>query len=357
MVTSKLKWVDNARLLAVVGVLSFHFWLQFGEPRLTLLEMLRSAHGILSIPFQLGWTADFLFFAISGLGLGLSAARNRKGWGRFFVDRAARIYIPYWTAVVFLFAYQGVVYSIGTWDRLFVIPTTWAGWLKDILLLPQAQDTMLSTHFWFLPSLLVLYLVFPFVFRIIDKFGVAGFIVCLVLAVVSRYLNLNLGPFRMAYTSFAWSASFVIGAYVGIMLAKHPEKTDRWLIRTIPLGVLCLLIGTLLVSNDKYVWLVQPLMGFGTLSVAGALGRLPWHLPRLTAMSFEVYLIHMGFVGWYRHFFGWAIDPKSLHYVFFLVSVFIMGAGVHWVVSAIDAKVKGKKAPAPVQPLPLAVQT
>ncbi|GGA25422.1 acyltransferase family protein [Dyella nitratireducens] len=336
----KLKWVDNVRLLAVIGVLSFHFWLQFGAPRQTVLQMLQSPHGILSMPFQLGWTADFLFFAISGLGLGLSATRKRKTWARFYVDRASRIYIPYWSAIVLMFAYQGIAYSVGTWDRLFVIPTTWIGWLKDILLLPQAPEAMLSTHFWFLPSLLVLYLSFPLIFWTVDKFSTWGFAACLILSMGARYLPFDLGWFRAAYTAFAWSPSFVIGAYIGVMLAKHPEQADHWLVRTIPLGILCLLIGVVIVPNDAYAWLANPLMGFGTLSVAGALGRLPWHLPKLTAISFEVYLIHMPFVGWYRHFFGFVVGPKIVLYAFFLISVAVMGAATYWVVSSINTKLK-----------------
>ena len=352
----KLDWVDNARLLAVIGVLSFHFWLQFGEPRQSVMQMIRSPHGILSMPFQLGWTSDFLFFAISGLGLGLSAARNRKGWGRFFADRASRIYIPYWIAVILMFSYQGFAYSIGTWDRLFVIPTTWRGWLSNVFLLPQNPATLLSTHFWFLPSLLVLYLTFPLIFKAIDKFGTSGFVACLAASIVARFLTLDLGPFREAYMAFAWSPSFVIGAFVGVMLAKRPESTDRWLVRSIPLGLLCLLAGAIIVSDDRYAWLANPLMGFGTLSVAGALGRLRWHLPGLTAISFEVYLVHMPFVGWYRHFFGFVTEPRSLFYVFFLATVTLMGAGIHWIVSAIDTRLKGGKTIVQRQPVPLPTQ-
>jgi len=346
----KLKWVDNARFIAVLGVLSFHFWLSFTPPKTTLSNLLATPHDILMLPFRLGWISDFLFFAISGLGLGLSAARNRKGWGLFFVDRASKIYIAYWVTIILMFAYQGLALSVGTWDRLFVIPSTWGGWLQNVLLIPQSPMTMFSTHFWFLPALLTLYLAFPLLFRAIDRFGVVGFAVCLVAASVARYLPINLGSFAYAYTSFAWSPSFVIGAFIGIMLARHPVEADRWLVRTIPLGVLCLVLGTITAMNDHYVWLTHPLMGFGTLSVAGALGRLPWHLPRLTAISFEVYLVHMPFTGWYRHFFGFVTEPKPLFYAFFLISVTAMGAGVHWVVSAVEAKLRRRTAIAVTQP-------
>lgn len=344
----KLKWVDNTRLIAVLGVLSFHFWLSFGPPKATLASLVATPHDIMMMPFRLGWISDFLFFAISGLGLGLSAARNRKGWTQFFVDRASKIYITYWVALVLMFAYQGFAMSVGTWDRLFVIPPTWEGWAQNILLIPQSPMTMLSTHFWFLPSLLVLYLAFPFLFRIIDRFGVFGFAACLAAAAAARYLPVNLGPFSYAYMAFAWSPSFVIGAFIGVMLAKHPEEADRWLVRTIPLGVVCLVVGTILSMQDRAPWLLHPLMGFGTLSVAGAIGRLPWHLPRLTAISFEVYLVHMPFAGWYRHFFGFVTEPKALFYVFFLASVTLMGAGIHWVVLAVEGRLRRNRSmPAP----------
>ncbi|WP_293034540.1 acyltransferase [Paraburkholderia sp.] len=352
----KLKWVDNTRLLAVLGVLSFHFYLQFGAPRPTLAQLVHTPHDVLMLPFHLGWFADFLFFAISGLGLGMSAARNRKSWTRFYVDRVSKIYIPYWTAIVLMFAYQGIASSIGTWDHLFVIPQTWQGWVKDVLLIPQDPNTAFSTHFWFLPSLLVLYLAFPFAFKMIDRFGVFGFVAVLVLACSAHRMPIDLGPFNYAFMAFAWSPSFVIGAYIGVMLVKHPEQTDRWLMRTLPLGVVCLLVGTWAVMTDGKVWLGHPLLGFGTLSVSGALGRLPWHLPKLTAISFEVYLVHMPFAGWYRHFFGFVTSPKSLIYVFFLVSVWLMGAGVHWVAGAVEARIRGvRKAAQPVSTAAAAV--
>lgn len=343
MKSYKLKWVDNTRFLAILGVLSFHFYLQFGEPRPTFAQLVRTPHDLLMLPFHLGWFSDFLFFAISGLGLGMSAARNRKSWPQFYLDRGSRIYIPYWTAVVLMFAYQGIASSIETWDHLFVIPKVWQGWVKDLLLFPQDPNTMLSTHFWFLPSLLVFYVVFPILFKLIDKLGSIGFVVLLILASSAHCLSIDLGPFRYAYMAFTWSPSFVIGTYIGVMLVKYPEQANRWLIRTLPLGVVCLLIGTWAAMTDGETWMAHPLLGFGTLSVVGAIGRLPWHLPKLTAISFEVYLVHMPFAGWYRHFFGFVVEPKWLIYVFFLVSVTLMGAAVHWVTVAIEARVHRKR--------------
>lgn len=350
MSTYKLKWIDNTRLTAVLGVLSFHFWLSFGPEKTTISNLLSGWWDVLLLPVKLGWEADFLFFVVSGLGLSLSMVNRPKKWSRFFFDRAGKIYIPYWVALVLMMAYQGVAYSINTWDRLFVIPDTAWGWLKNVLLVPQPPIALLSTHFWFLPSLLVLYAAFPFVFKLIDKFGTKAFVPCLIAATFAYKMPLPLGPFSVAYAAFAWSPSFVIGVYLGIALGKNPERVDAWLIRTIPLGMICLVGGTVAVLNDGWSWLAHPLLGFGTLSVVGAFGRLPWHFPRLTSFSFEIYLVHMPFVGWYRHFFGFVTEPKILIYPFYLVSVGIMGAAVHWVVKAIDTQLfAGTKKQRPVE--------
>ena len=274
--------------------------------------------------------------------------RRSNSWGQFYKSRISKIYIPYWVALVLMFAYQGVVFSLNTWDRLFVIPATATGWVKNIFLIPQAPGSLFSTHFWFLPSLLVLYLAFPFIFKSINRFGVIGFSACLILSTFAYKMPLPLGIFTTAYAAFAWSPSFVIGVYIGIMLGKYPEQTDRWLIRTIPLGLACVVAGTAVVLSDGWIWLGHPLLGFGTLSVIGAFARLPWHFPRLTAISFEIYLVHMPFAGWYRHFFGFVTSPKPVLFVFFLISVTLMGAAIHWVVEAINGHLRRSSSPVKV---------
>lgn len=341
-----IPWVDNMRLLAMIGVLSFHFWIFFYPMAHSVHELLSSRERILALPFQLGWEADDLFFAVSGLGLALSLHGKQPNWMTFIVARAKRIYVPYWVTVVAIFAFQGASMAAGQWDKPFGGPFTASDWICNFLLLRSNTFNPFSSHYWFLYTLVELYVLFPGLYWLIKRFGLRALVPLLIFHSLWLHHPRSLGMFSQASTVIYWMASFCIGVYIGVKLGEDRVNTERWLKRLLPLGIVLFMGGTLATFRQPLDPIVHPLLGLGGVIVAYAICSLPWHLPRLTKISFEVYLVHMPFIGWYRHFFGFVEQPKVAIYVFYMVTVGLMGWSLHWVSNRLIDKPAARKAPA-----------
>lgn len=337
---SPIVWLDNARLLAMLAVLSFHFFINFYPQPRSVHELVSPAFKIPLIPMQLGWEADMLFFAISGIGLSLAAANRKMGWGAFFIRRVKRIYIPYWVTVIFLLAYQGFCLAVKTWDKVIDVPNNIVDWICNVFLIQKDPIVFFVGHFWFLYTLVILYVLFPAIYWVIRKFRLLGFAALLLstslLPIILAPMPRN--PFYGAIWSLSWAPSFILGVYVGLRLTGDRAGTENFLSRTIPLGIAAFAFGSWTTLTQRFGWMAHPMLGFGTLSIAYALGSMKWHLPSLTAISFEAYLVHDPFIGWYRHFFGFVDKPKPLFYVFYMVTVGLMGVGIHWIADAISEK-------------------
>ncbi|OUL68694.1 acyltransferase family protein [Paraburkholderia hospita] len=354
-----IPWVDNMRLLAMLGVLSFHFWTNFHPQVHTLREMFATTTQTLALPLQLGWEADDLFFLISGLGLALSLAGKKPEWLKWSFKRFQRIYVPYWVAVVTIFAYQGAAVAAGTWDRPFGGPFQPEDWVLNFLLLRATNFNPFSSHFWFLYNLVELYVLFPGLYWLLKRFRAKALAVLLIIHVLWLHHPHGAGIFSGATTVIYWMAAFCIGMYAGINLGEDREKTERWLKRLLPLGIVMFVAGSLMYFDRRFDPIMHPLIGTGGLIIGYAICSLPWHLPRLTKISFETYLVHAPFLGWYRHFFGFVEDPKFPIYIFYMVTVALMGWGVHLISERLlDKPATAKKAttgaaPAtPSQPAP-----
>ncbi|SIO67909.1 acyltransferase family protein [Paraburkholderia phenazinium] len=332
-----IPWLDNMRLMAMVGVLSFHFWIFFYPMAHSLHELVSTPQRIIALPFQLGWEADDLFFAVSGMGLALSLTGKRPDWLRFIVARAKRIYIPYWVTVVAIFAFQGASVAAGTWDRPFGGPFTPEDWVCNVILVLKNGFNPFSTHYWFLYALIELYLVFPLLYMAIKRYRLLAVAAVVVFHSVWIHHPLHTGLFSQASSVIFWLASFAIGMYIGINLGEDRARTEALLRKSLPLGVLLFVTGTVLTFYKLFDPIVHPMLGLGGIIVAFAICSLPWHLPRLTQISFEVYLVHMPFIGWYRHFFGFVEQPKVAIYVFYMVTVTIMGFALHFLSSRLSA--------------------
>jgi len=324
------------------GVLSFHFWIFFYPMAHSPSELLADTQRVLALPFQLGWEADDLFFAVSGLGLALSLTGKKPDWVNFLIARIKRIYIPYWVTIAAIFAYQYVCIHIGTWDRPFGGPFTNADWISNLLLIRLNNFNPFSSHYWFLYSLVELYLLFPVLYLVIKRFRLPALIALLALHSLWIYHPLDTGAFGGAVGVIFWAASFCVGIYVGIYLGENREATERWLRRLLPLGLIMFAAGTAFTFDKPLDPIVHPLLGIGGLIVAYSICALPWHFPRLTKISFEAYLVHMPFIGWYRHFFGFVEKPKWAIYIFYMVTVAIMGFALHhisnWVLKLFEIR-------------------
>lgn len=104
-----------------------------------------------------------IFFVLSGYGIAISLerrhSRKREGrtWPSFYFDRAFRIYIPYWLALM----------------ALALFPATYL--LRRLH--PELIAIILGSPrmFWFVTAILECYLAAPFLFWVLRRFRLGGF--------------------------------------------------------------------------------------------------------------------------------------------------------------------------------------
>lgn len=162
--------IDALRVLAILGVIMIH-------QTTTTLQVLN--HNVLLSPFSLflNQSSRFavpLFFLISGFVLELN---NKTGFSytTFFKKRASRILIPYlfWSAVYFWI-----------WHGFFFSKILSYNFLTKLL------NGTSAYHLYFIPTLIIFYLLFPFFHRFIDMIKNPVFLsIVFVLQIVIAFYN------------------------------------------------------------------------------------------------------------------------------------------------------------------------
>jgi len=148
-----------------------------------------------------------IFVLLSGYGLSESFKKKPMGIWRFYFTRLKKLYITYWI-IALIFIPIGVFYFDRTLEKIY-------GNYEHIKLLIQ----MLGLHmylpvgygynptWWFMSLIIGLYLLFPFLYKIIVKFGIIILFILLLLIVL---------PINAPILSFlkVWLLPFAIGIYL-----------------------------------------------------------------------------------------------------------------------------------------------
>ncbi len=190
--SGRLRWLEPIRAIALVLILLNHALERMGEyplvanpaadwaPLADRVSQLSPSTGswwevafnAIRYPGLLGEVGVQLFLIASGIGLTLSALR--RGVGRGFLRRRMGRIVPVWVVVhlsallvsvpLLLFAGRFADHLAAPWDARF-----WASLLG--LRVTPSTIYYLVPAWWFVALLLQLYLVFPFLYRLLDRWG------------------------------------------------------------------------------------------------------------------------------------------------------------------------------------------
>jgi peptidoglycan/LPS O-acetylase OafA/YrhL len=140
---------DFARGYAMLTVVGFHILKAFGVP------------DWLEGPIRFGGTGVHLFFALSGFGLGLSGTPKSKY--QFYGRRIHRIWVPFCLA---LLVSMLVDLAFGVFQESPV--KVLSGVLGLHAVLPNHVHSY-GGHFWYVTTIAQLYLIFPFLMRMVER--------------------------------------------------------------------------------------------------------------------------------------------------------------------------------------------
>jgi peptidoglycan/LPS O-acetylase OafA/YrhL len=196
----KIIYLDYLRLFACLGVFACHLWVggilpnasnvtknlsnlaheclgikgdslyQCGFDSLFLFPSNSGDHllfNFFNFVFGLGYQAVHLFFILSGFGLTLSALlvekkTDRIRWFGFIKKRFIRLYPSYWLILAIYLLLNFFQYS------------SFLGLLKTYVKGAIFLDVIPAT--WYIPILLQLYLLFPFLFYFLKKLSIKNFL-------------------------------------------------------------------------------------------------------------------------------------------------------------------------------------
>jgi peptidoglycan/LPS O-acetylase OafA/YrhL len=269
--TRRLSWLDRVRGISIVWIFLVHFIERFmagsyfGNPdnswpalaeriaQLRLLPVFGVKGVFINALRYTGWLGDQgvqILLVASGFGLAYAALKDggKLNLKEFFSRRFVRI-LPLWWAVhiVFIltdfFVSKGLSYS--DWR-------TWAS-LFGFRFFPQVFYYF-SPAWWYIGLLLQLYLLFPFLYRILRKAGpVRFFLMTAGLSVILRAVGLV--AFRLYLDWWSRGAIFItrlpefaFGMAFAGFYSSDPQKVFRWVRRPskILLWIVMYLLGILL---------------------------------------------------------------------------------------------------------------
>jgi peptidoglycan/LPS O-acetylase OafA/YrhL len=168
----------------------------------------------------------------------------------------------------------------------------------------------INPAWWYFGLLLELYLVFPILFRLLQKLGPVWFlVVCGIVTLVSRHVLLNVVPVHGYYVQGAFFGSrlweFALGMVLGLLYRRYPGEVEHRLFSfpVILAGVVIYVLGLYTYANALTYVLNDALIGTGLFVILAHIARWCDLLPRLGgtlahvgAFSYGLYLLHQPYV-------------------------------------------------------------
>jgi peptidoglycan/LPS O-acetylase OafA/YrhL len=165
--------ITLVRALAITGIIieNFHH-----EIRWNYAGSLPDA--FTSLVATTGGTLVQMFFILSGYGLTLSCLqKGMPSWAAWASERFRKIVMPYWMAVVAVFATANLspLWAPAGWQASYTGATLLAylAFLRNVY---QPAQT-LNPSFWFMPVIIGLYALFPLLLQVMRRTGVTGLMI------------------------------------------------------------------------------------------------------------------------------------------------------------------------------------
>lgn len=271
MPNKKITFIDFAKGFSILTIAIMHYFQQVPLP------------GLLSKVVPLGGTGIHVFILLSGFGLTLG---RYQGWQHFLQRRATKILLPYYFFVTLLFIINFFVIVHPKMDWYAYLGTLFFVQMIDLDIF-----YVFGIQFWFISTILQLYLLFPLLRVALDKLGEQRFfIICLLI---------SLGYFGVLYLSpnpehKVWSRFFPKYLWefaLGMVLARRYKNTqfEFWNL-----------------STGK--WLIGFVVGFATMAILtfylGKLGIIINDLPAMVgylSMTVLLYQACQAFIKAFEH--------------------------------------------------------
>jgi peptidoglycan/LPS O-acetylase OafA/YrhL len=324
---ARLTWLDSMKGISILWIAFFHFFGAYDNeqspsalgphyfssflsqcaPTSSLETVGCFAKGAYVAVASVGFHAVAVFLILSGFGLTYSLARTGEpggGWREWYRGRLLRLFPMYWLAHI-IYLVSPFVTRPEPIDYRFVL-----SFLGDRVWPVDSIFYYINPAWWYFGLLLELYLVFPLLFRLLQKVGPLWFLVlCGAATLLSRYLLLFVIGAHGYYIQGAFFGArlweFAAGMVLGWFYRRNQASAQEWLFtgRTFFVGVMIYLAGLYSYANMLTYILNDALIGTGLFIIlahmsvwADLLPRVGSTLAYVGAFSYGLYLLHQPYV-------------------------------------------------------------
>jgi len=284
----RLEYIDFAKGLAILSIVIMHYC----QPYVS---------GIWSKMIMFGGSGVHLFFILSGFGLGLSS--QNTGIVGFYKRRFSKILIPYFSVIILIYGIN-IIYPVYPASGLYAL----GGHLLLYKMFDESIMTSFGYQFWFISTIIQLYIVYPFIVRFKNQVSLKVFLIlsCLISiiywCVISAYGVSDQRVFNSSFVQYLWE--FNLGmVLVDLYKTKHFEFWSGniyliWVASIVGISLMAFMAikgGNLGRTFNDFPASIGYL-GFSVVVYSMCLGRLMFvrkFIVYIGHLSYELYLIHM----------------------------------------------------------------
>jgi peptidoglycan/LPS O-acetylase OafA/YrhL len=349
--TPRFDWVDGVKAFAIIAILLNHVielytagpsfsnpsydWPPFTERMQNLIPA--GSNIVCNLIIFLGWLGDMgpgVFILISGFTLALSQSYKKLSIGDFYKKRLLRIFPLYITIHLLVLAFLFHTNSTFSYNVTEIVLSLMGLRFNDFLFF------FINPSWWFIWLILQLYLVFPFLFKLLNRNKKLFIIVTLLFTLISRMAGL----LHLSYSDnlYYWMTGlffgtrlfeFSFGLLLGVLyfqnskvifsLLNNPLRTLLISISIYLLGFLCSLTYYSTIVSNILITIGLSGLFYGFFSIfknSQFLGRtLQW----IGKQSFPVFLIHQPIILYLSRSYSGIFS--LLYVILFLIASFPLG--------------------------------
>lgn len=244
----RLTWVDATKGVSILWIVVFHFFGAYSSARYpwplnvssfpsfwsqcapsTFTDGVGCAlEGLLAALIQRGPNAVGVFIVMSGFGLTYGLAKTGQpqgGWGGWYRKRLLRLFPMYWAAHL-VYLISPFVYRQDPVDYRFLLSL-----MGDRIVPVDKMFYYLVPAWWFVGLLIQLYIVFPFLFRLLQKLRPVTFLIlCCLFTVITRYLLFGVLQANGNYLQGAFFGGrlweFAAGMVLAYLYRRRPSSVE-----------------------------------------------------------------------------------------------------------------------------------
>ncbi|HBD09371.1 MAG TPA: hypothetical protein DCZ69_14030 [Syntrophobacteraceae bacterium] len=322
---SRFWWLDGVKGVSILWIAFFHMFSTYNSGLPWVLDRtfipkvmeacsqssILAAFGIIGKALFVGITnlafhSVGVFLVASGFGLTYSLSKTggpKAGWGDWYLQRVTRLFPMYWVAHL-LYLVSPFVFRPEPIDYRFLL-----SFLGDRVYPIDSIFFYFNPALWFFGLLLQLYLVFPVLFRLMQKLGARGFLIlCAAVTLLTRFLLLGVIPVSGLYLQGFFGSrlwEFAFGMVLGVFARQQTIVFEKTLFARVTilgaivaygLGLACYFVPGTYMFTD-------PLTGSSLFIILAHLPIWSTALRRLAKVvtyvgfhSYGLYLLHQPYV-------------------------------------------------------------